>query len=286
MTVYRGRFAPSPTGPLHLGSLVAAVGSWVRARSQNGAWLIRIEDIDPPREVPGAAADILETLAAFGMRSDETVVYQSTRANAYQRQFDALKSEQRVFPCWCSRSDLEPFGGLHRDRCIAPPDSTRTPAWRMRVRDESVLFVDRALGRQHQNLREEVGDFVVLRNDGWFAYQLAVVIDDAAQGITEVVRGADLLDSTARQIFLQQSLGLPTPAYLHLPLVIGDDGRKLSKQDRAHPVDRTDPVPTLQHSLRFLGFDISGVAPNIDALFATAIRQADTKLLRSGDNVS
>ena len=142
------------------------------------------------------------------------------------------------------------------------------------------------MGRQHQNLREEVGDFVVLRNDGWFAYQFAVVVDDAEQHVTEVVRGADLLDSTARQIFLQQLLGLPTPAYLHLPLVIGDDGRKLSKQDRAHPVNRYDPIPALQHALAFLGIDTAGVPSKIDALLDAAIRQVDEKLLHSGNNVS
>ena len=286
MKSYRGRFAPSPTGPLHLGSLVAAVGSWVRARRCNGVWLVRIEDIDPPREVPGAAADILETLAAFGMHSDEPVVYQSARSAAYQRAFDELNAQHQVFPCWCSRADLEPFGGIHPQECVASRDASRAPAWRVRVRDEPVLFVDRAMGRQHQNLREDVGDFVVLRTEGWFAYQLAVVVDDAEQEITEVVRGADLLDSTPRQIFLQRLLGLPTPGYLHLPLILGVDRRKLSKQDRARPVDRRDPVPALKYALDFLGFDMGGVTAKIDALLDAAVRQADIELLHIGNNVS
>ncbi|MBS0556056.1 MAG: glutamyl-Q tRNA(Asp) synthetase [Proteobacteria bacterium] len=228
---YRGRFAPSPTGQLHFGSLVAAVGSWIRARSQNGAWIIRMEDLDPPREVPGAAADILETLAAFGMESDEPVMFQSRREAAYAAAFERLKALDAVFPCWCSRAELEPFGGIHR-ACVATRDPARAPAWRV---------------------RDEVGDFVIRRVEGWYAYQLAVVVDDADQGITEVVRGADLLDSTPRQIHLQRLLGLPTPAYLHLPLALDADGRKLSKQDRAQPVDRTDPLPALRAALRFLG---------------------------------
>ncbi len=219
MHTYRGRFAPSPTGPLHLGSLVAALGSWLRARQRDGVWLIRIEDLDPPREVPGAASDILRTLSAFGLESDEPVIEQSTRTDAYRREFARLDSN--VYRCWCSRADLEPFGGIHPATCVAPPDPSRAPAWRVRVRDDVIGFVDQVFGRQAQNLREEVGDFVVLRTEGWFAYQLAVVVDDAAQQITEIVRGADLLDSTPRQIYLQHLLGYATPAYLHLPIVLG-----------------------------------------------------------------
>ena len=270
---YRGRFAPSPTGPLHFGSLVAAVGSWLRARAQGGAWVVRMEDIDPPREVPGAAADILATLAAFGMESDEPVLYQSRREGAYRSAFERLRGE--VFPCWCSRADLDAHGGLHRGTCVAPAAPDRNPAWRLRVPDVTVAFDDVALGAQRQNLREQAGDFVVLRADGWFAYQLAVVVDDAYQGITEVVRGADLLDSTPRQIHLQRLLGLPTPAYLHLPLVIDSEGRKLSKQDRARPVDRGDPVPALRAALAFLGCEIHGVAARVDSLLAAAAPRLD-----------
>ena len=273
MNTYRGRFAPSPTGPLHLGSLVAALGSWLRARQQNGVWLIRIEDLDPPREVPGAAEDILETLAAFGLESDEPVIHQSTRTEAYRAEFMRIASQ--VYRCWCSRADLERFNGIHPPTCVAPPDPTRAPAWRVRVTDTMIEFVDPVFGRQAQNLREEVGDFVVLRTEGWFAYQLAVVVDDEAQKITEIVRGADLLDSTPRQIHLQRLLGYVTPDYLHLPVVIGEDGRKLSKQDRARPVDRDDPLPALRAALEFLGIRSAGVPGSITALLRAAIEQFD-----------
>ena len=273
MSRYRGRFAPSPTGPLHLGSLVAALGSWLRARQRDGVWLLRIEDLDPPREVPGSASSILQTLSAFGLESDEPVIEQSTRTDAYRAEFARLDSN--VYRCWCSRADLEPFGGIHPAKCIAPPDPSRAPAWRVRVSDEVIGFVDQAFGPQSQNLREEVGDFVVLRTEGWFAYQLAVVVDDAAQRISEVVRGADLLDSTPRQIYLQHLLGYATPTYLHLPIVLGDDGRKLSKQDRARPVDRSDPIPALRAALGFLGIRTEGIAGEIDELLRSAIDQFD-----------
>ena len=272
---YRGRFAPSPTGPLHFGSLVAALGSWARARSQNGAWIVRMEDLDPPREFPGAAADIVAALAAFGMSSDEPMLYQSARAAAYTDAFERLRHAGHVFPCWCSRSDLAATHGLHRGTCVAGEDATRAPAWRLRAPDLVVGFDDLALGRQSQNLRDAVGDFVIRRVEGWYAYQLAVVVDDAAQGITEIVRGADLLDSTPRQIHLQRLLRLPTPAYLHLPLVLDAEGRKLSKQDRARPIDRDDPVPALRAALEFLGMDPRGVAANVQALLDAALRQFD-----------
>jgi len=278
---YRGRFAPSPTGPLHFGSLVAAVGSWARARSQNGAWIIRMEDLDPPREVPGAAADIVATLAEFGMESDEPVLYQSTRTADYAAAFARLRHDDQVFPCWCSRSDLETQHGIHRGACVAAPDPARAPAWRLHAPDASIEFDDLARGRQTQNLRETAGDFVIRRVEGWYAYQLAVVIDDAQQRISEVVRGADLLDSTPRQILLQQLLGLPTPAYLHLPLVLDADGRKLSKQDHALPVAARDPVPALRAALTFLGMDARG-AMNVDDMLRTAAAQFDPAKLPQG----
>ncbi|MEP6484276.1 MAG: tRNA glutamyl-Q(34) synthetase GluQRS [Rudaea sp.] len=281
MNSYRGRFAPSSTGPLHLGSLVAAVGSWLRARSRNGRWIIRMEDLDPPREVPGAAADIIATLSAFGMTSDEPILYQSHRADVYRVAFDQLKRRDLVYPCWCSRTDLEAFSGIHPIHCIAKPDPSREPAWRLRVPNRTIAFDDLARGAQSQDLRNEVGDFVVLRSEGWFAYQLAVVIDDAAQGITEVVRGADLLDSTPRQILLQQLLDLPTPDYLHLPLVVDASGRKLSKQDRARPVDAADPVPALRAALEYLAIDSRGTAATIDSLLSASIRQFDPEALRA-----
>jgi len=272
---YRGRFAPSPTGALHFGSLVAALGSWARARAQNGTWIVRMEDLDPPREVPGAAADILATLAAFGIASDEPLLFQSTRQGVYAEAFERLRRDGLVFPCWCSRSDVAATHGLHRGACVASADASRAPAWRLRAPDLVVKFSDLALGRQAQNLREAAGDFVVRRVEGWYAYQLAVVVDDAAQGITEVVRGADLLDSTPRQIYLQQLLQLPTPAYLHLPLVLDAEGRKLSKQDRARPVDRDDPVPALRAALDYLGIDARGIAGSVDALLHAAATQFD-----------
>lgn len=250
---YRGRFAPSPTGALHFGSLVAALGSWLRARSRGGSWLLRIEDLDPPREIAGAAQGQIATLAAFGMASDEPVVWQHTRGEAYAAALAALSARGLAFPCWCSRSDLARNDGLHRGACLAAPDPARTPAWRARVPAARIGFDDALVGRYMQDLQNEVGDFVLRRVEGYFAYQLAVVVDDAWQGVSEVVRGADLLDSTPRQIWLQRELGLPTPAYVHLPLALGPDGRKLSKQDRALPVDAAEPLPALRAALRFLG---------------------------------
>lgn len=250
---YRGRFAPSPTGALHFGSLVAAVGSWLRARSLGGSWLIRIEDLDPPREVAGAARQQIETLAAFGMESDEPIVWQHTRHEAYAAALQQLVADGVAFPCACSRTDLLRSNGLHYGNCTVSPDTARATAWRVRVPDRIVSFVDAVLGRCEQNLRDSVGDFVIRRSDGLFAYQLAVVVDDAWQQISEVVRGADLLDSTPRQIWLQQQLSLAQPGYLHLPLVMDADGRKLSKQDRALPVDPATPLPALRQALHFLG---------------------------------
>lgn len=249
---YRGRFAPSPTGRLHFGSLVAALGSWLFARAAGGRWLVRIEDLDREREVAGAARDILITLEAFGMTSDEPVLVQGGRTTLYADALRQLEADGHVYRCWCSRADLERFGGLHPARCVAPPAS-RPPAWRLRVGTEAIAFDDALCGRVEQDLAAEVGDFVVWRADGACAYQLAVVVDDAAQGISDIVRGADLLDSTPRQILLQRLLGLPQPRYAHLPLALDAHGRKLSKQDAAHPVDAGDPLPALRAALAFLG---------------------------------
>lgn len=252
-STYRGRFAPSPTGALHFGSLVAALGSWLRARHQQGRWIVRIEDLDPPREVAGAAQQQLETLAAFGLVSDEPVLWQHDRHDAYAAALQHLIEQNQAFACWCTRSELQRHRGLHHSPCVGAPDARRQPAWRLRVPDETLGFDDVLLGRYEQRLAADVGDFVIRRVEGYFAYQLAVVVDDAAQGITEVVRGADLLDSTPRQILLQRCLGLPTPRYLHLPLALDADGRKLSKQDNALPVQRSDPLPALRRALEFLG---------------------------------
>lgn len=249
---YRGRFAPSPTGPLHFGSLVAALGSWLLARHADGEWLVRVEDLDPPREVAGAAAGQLRTLAGFGLASDGPVLWQSTRGGAYQAALDQLLASGRAFACHCSRTALAGDGGIHR-HCVAGARRA-DPAIRMRVDDGArVAFEDAIQGRFEQDVAAEVGDFVLRRADGPWAYQLAVVVDDAAQGITDVVRGADLLDSTPRQLLLQRALGLPTPRHAHLPLVLDGEGRKLSKSLAALPVDASDPLPALRAAWTSLG---------------------------------
>ncbi|WP_242107233.1 tRNA glutamyl-Q(34) synthetase GluQRS [Luteimonas aquatica] len=249
---YRGRFAPSPTGPLHAGSLLAAFGSWLMARHAGGQWLVRVEDIDPPREAPGAADAQLRTLAAFGLLPDAPVLRQSTRGAAYRAALDRLLTQGDAFLCHCSRSDHADAGGVHR-ACV-PGASRPDPAVRLRVPDGTVIAFDDGLqGRVEQDVSREVGDFVLRRADGLWAYQLAVVVDDQAQGISEIVRGADLLDSTPRQILLQRRLGLPTPGYAHLPLVLGEDGRKLSKSLAALPIDDDAPLPALRRAWRALG---------------------------------
>ncbi|HET6430980.1 tRNA glutamyl-Q(34) synthetase GluQRS [Dyella sp.] len=278
---YRGRFAPSPTGLLHFGSLVAAVGSWLCARAGGGQWLVRMEDIDPPRAVAGSAQAILAALPAFGLLPDGPVLFQSERRGAYDVAFEQLRAANQVFPCWCSRSDLAIHGGLHRDgACVAPPDLERAPAWRLRVPDIEIDFDDALQGPQRQNLREVAGDFVIRRVEGFYAYQLACVVDDAVQGITEVVRGADLLDTTPRQIYLQRCLGLLTPRYLHLPLVLDGQGRKLSKSTRANAVDPSDPLPALRRALAFLGLPHAEPAAGAQELLAQAAAQFDRAQLR------
>ncbi|HEV2680952.1 MAG TPA: tRNA glutamyl-Q(34) synthetase GluQRS [Rhodanobacter sp.] len=277
---YRGRFAPSPTGYLHFGSLVAALGSWLCARHAGGQWLLRVEDIDPPREVPGSAASILTALPAFGLVGDAAPLFQSQRIDAYDAAFEQLRAASLVFPCWCSRSELAGANGIHRDgRCIAAPDPALPPAWRLRVPDIEIAFDDALQGPQRQHLRVQDGDFVIRRVEGFYAYQLACVVDDAYQGITEVVRGHDLLDSTARQIWLQRCLGLPTPAYRHLPLALDADGRKLSKSEQAFPVDPADPLPALRRALAFLQLPVPAVASNADDLLTQALADFDPAVL-------
>ena len=249
----RGRFAPSPTGRLHFGSLVAALGSWLYARRAGGRWIVRMEDIDREREVEGAADDILATLDAFGLASDEEIVYQSRRGDLYASALARLELDGHAYRCWCSRSDLEPSAGIHPAGCIATPTAARAPAWRLRVREHRIAFDDAIQGPQFQDLARDVGDFVIWRADGACAYQLAVVVDDAEQGIDQVVRGADLLDSTPRQILLQRLLGPEQPAYAHLPLALETDGRKLSKHAAALAVDARAPLPALRAALHFLG---------------------------------
>jgi glutamyl-Q tRNA(Asp) synthetase len=273
---YVGRFAPSPTGDLHFGSLVAALGSWLRARAQRGTWLIRVEDIDPPREVPGSTARIIATLAAFGMSSDGPVVLQSARPHQYEAALAHLVASGVAFPCACSRKQLEGTAGRHRLACL-PPAADVAHAWRARVPDTVVGFTDQVIGSYQQTLRADVGDFVLRRVDGHYAYQLAVVVDDAAQGVTEVVRGADLLDSTPRQIWLQQMLGLPTPHYLHLPLVLDEHGHKLGKSSSSMPVDASNPLPALRAALAALGQEVHATCTTRDTLLQAAVAAFDVR---------
>jgi len=255
-----GRFAPSPTGPLHFGSLVAAVGSYLEARHLGGRWSLRIEDLDRPRCRDEFAEEMLRTLAAFGFAWDGMVTWQSRRGQAYDRALERLADLGQIYPCACTRreladSQLAPDGAVvYPGTCRGglPPGKTAR-ASRLRVPAETIGFVDAIQGAMSQNLAIEVGDFVLQRADGIFAYQLAVVVDDAEQGITEVVRGADLLASTPRQVLLQRLLGYGTPRYAHLPVAVDRSGEKLSKQSRALAVDSARPLPTLLAALRFLG---------------------------------
>lgn len=270
---YRGRFAPSPTGRLHFGSLLAALASWLCARHAGGRWLIRVEDIDPQREVAGSAAAIVQTLADLGLVPDEPVLYQSTRAAAYRAALERLRERDLAFPCWCSRRALAEHGGVHRDgRCVSPPDPDRPPAWRLRVDDRTIRFVDALQGPQIEHLREHAGDFVLLRADGFWAYQLACAVDDAHQGITDVVRGRDLLDSTPRQILLLQLLELPVPAYRHIGLATDAAGRKLSKSAADRALDAGRWLPVLGAALRALGLpalaDVDAPQAMLDAALA------------------
>jgi len=257
---YRGRFAPSPTGPLHFGSLVAAMGSFLDARAHQGQWLVRIEDLDPPREIPGATQSILDTLDAFGLHADGDILYQSQRIVHYQQALDKLETHGHCYPCACSRRDIQQIAGNAAAAGIYPgtcrnglPAGREARATRLRVPDREIGFRDRLQGDIRAWLPEDCGDFILKRADGLFAYQLAVVVDDALQGITHVVRGADLLDSTPRQILLQQLLGYHVPQYLHLPVAANRLGEKLSKQTRAAPVDAARALPTLLEAARFLG---------------------------------
>ena len=265
---YVGRFAPSPTGPLHAGSVVAALGSWLDARAHGGRWLLRIEDIDPPRCPPGTDALILNQLARLGLQPDAPPTWQSQREAGYAAALQRLIDAGLAFPCACTRKDLAAAQGArerHGERVY--PGSCRPEngglrgrparAWRLRCPAGVVRWHDRRLGVQAQDVAAEVGDFVLKRADGLWAYQLAVVVDDAVQGINEVVRGADLADNTPRQILLQRALGLPTPRYLHLPLVLAADGQKLSKQNGAAAIDLERPLATLQTAAQVL--DLQGL---------------------------
>ncbi|KQV60682.1 glutamyl-Q tRNA(Asp) ligase [Pelomonas sp. Root1217] len=257
---YRGRFAPSPTGPLHAGSLVAALASWLDARAHGGEWLVRIEDVDGPRCPPGMDEVILGQLAALGLRPDEQPVWQSRRGDLYQAALDRLIASGHAYGCACTRAEISAAAGpkpkhgelIYPGTCRNGTQGRPARAWRFRV-DGRIDWQDRRLGTQSQDLTTEVGDFVLKRADGLWAYQLAVVVDDADQGITDIVRGEDLADNTPRQIALQRALGFPTPHYLHTPLVLAMDGHKLSKQNGAAAIDLADPAGRLRDAAAELG---------------------------------
>ena len=259
---YRGRFAPTPSGPLHFGSLVAALGSWLQARAAGGEWLVRMEDLDPPREVAGAADAILRSLEAHGLVWDGPLLYQSERGEFYFQVFEELDRLGLLYGCACTRKEISeamprgPFGPVYTGRCRHGVPAGREPrSLRVRVEAGDTGFTDPLQGPFFQHLEREVGDFVVRRADGLTAYQLAVVADDADQGVSEVVRGSDLLDSTPRQLYLQQVLGLPRPDYLHLPVAANRSGKKWSKQTHAPALLDDDPMPALAAAWHFLGQD-------------------------------
>ncbi|TCS38384.1 glutamyl-Q tRNA(Asp) synthetase [Paucimonas lemoignei] len=291
---YIGRFAPSPTGPLHRGSLVAAMASYLDARAHGGKWLVRIEDIDEPRCPPGVAEDILATLAAFGMRWDGEVVWQSRRKHLYEAAFARLG--RWVYPCGCTRREIADSRiGIAADGAAVYPGTCRhglapgktARASRVRVPDAGdpagvIRFEDRWMGIVSQQLATEVGDFVLKRADGFWAYQLAVVVDDADQGITHIVRGADLLDSTPRQIYLQQLLEAPTPSYLHVPVVTNEIGEKLSKQTGAMALDTEAPLAELLRAAQFLGLQIDGPPDSVEAFWTVAVTAWQMRLRLDG----
>lgn len=280
MTSYIGRFAPSPTGPLHQGSLVAAMASYLDARAHAGQWLVRIEDIDEARTVPGAADAILQCLTALGMQWHGEIVWQSRRKALYQAAFERLGND--VYACGCTRKEIADSRiGIASDGAAVYPGTCRNGlvpgktarAYRLRVPDdasECITFNDRWVGTVTQHLATEVGDFVLKRADGFWAYQLAVVVDDADQGVTHVVRGADLLDSTPRQIYLQRLLGVPTPRYMHVPVLTNAAGEKLSKQTGARPLDLTRPIDALLAAAHFLQLPVTE-AQSIDAFWRQAM---------------
>lgn len=278
---YRGRFAPSPTGPLHFGSLVAALGSYLDARHHQGSWLVRMEDLDSEREVKGASSEILRALEAFGFAWDEPVIYQSRRREAYRESLEELLRRGLAYPCGCSRKEIAGIAPQGLDGPIYPgtcrgglPPGKQARCVRLLTPDRTIEVRDRIQGPIRQNLQREVGDFVIRRADGFHAYQLAVVLDDAWQAINQAVRGADLLDSTPRQYYLQRLLKLPQPGYAHLPLAIDKAGRKLSKQHRDAPVDTRRPLDALLQALAFLGQPMPPARPlSLDDFWRWAIAE-------------
>ncbi|CAA6827685.1 MAG: glutamyl-Q-tRNA synthetase [uncultured Thiotrichaceae bacterium] len=287
MVDYIGRFAPSPTGHLHLGSLVAAVGSYVRAKNRNGQWLVRMEDLDPLREESEAKVSILQDLERHGLHWDGDVEFQSQRQSYYEAALDALKDQDLVYPCYCSRKFLiataerGEFGMIYPGHCRNGAEATKAPSIRVRTHNDPLCFNDLTCGELCQRLESALGDFIVKRSDGYIAYQLAVVVDDHGQGITEVVRGADLLGNTPRQIHLQQLLGYETPEYFHLPLMMNDQGQKLSKQTHAPGLEKGKEIANLEQVLRFLAFDIGKDESwgSVDELLIFAVKNSPDWLL-------
>jgi glutamyl-Q tRNA(Asp) synthetase len=265
---YRGRFAPSPTGQLHFGSLVAAVASYCQARASQGTWLLRIEDIDTPREVAGASDDIIQTLNNFGFEWDERISFQSQRSEEYRDALEKLNDKGLLYPCACSRKEIARISklGIYPGTCRdGLPDGRHARSWRIRTPHASIHFIDAIQGPQHFDMQQAVGDFVLKRADGLFAYQLAVAIDDAQQGITQVVRGCDLLESSPRQIYIQQQLGLPSPDYAHHPVVVDEQGEKLSKSTLSPALKAGQISQQLYLALKFLGHpppaELKGAGP-------------------------
>ena len=282
--MYIGRFAPSPTGLLHIGSLLTALASYADARAHGGRWLVRMEDLDPPREMAGAADDILRTLEAFGFEWDGGVAYQSRRYDLYHEALGRLKAKGLVYPCDCSRKDWQAVAragadGFVYNGCCAGLDPQRalhaSPAWRVRVPDEIIGFDDAVVGHYAQNLAHDIGDFVLLRADGFWAYQLAVVADDAAQGITHIVRGQDLLVSTPRQLWLQRALDTPEPHYAHLPLLVNGAGQKWSKQTLAPALDLGAREALLRQVMAYLKLPAAPEVGRPQDLLAWAVRHWD-----------
>ena len=275
--VYRGRFAPTPSGPLHFGSMVAAVGSYLDARAQGGSWALRIDDLDRPRIAPGATDAILRCLEGFQLHWDGEIVYQSTRTHAYQLALEQLRARGMAYACACSRKEIgEGTAGerVYPGTCRnGLPPGRAARAWRVRTENAAIEFVDLLQGRMRQNLAAQIGDFVLYRADGVYAYHLACALDDHAQGVTHVVRGADLLDSTPRQIYLQELLTLATPAYLHLPIALNAAGEKLSKQTLARGVQTHRAAAVLTEVLSFLGHAPPGevTAQGVTALWQWAV---------------
>ncbi|MCL1140033.1 tRNA glutamyl-Q(34) synthetase GluQRS [Shewanella pneumatophori] len=278
-TSYIGRFAPSPSGPLHFGSLIAALGSYLRARSMGGKWLVRIEDIDPPREIAGASSAILNTLEAYGLEWDEEVLYQSQRLDIYQARIEQLLQDNQAYYCQCTRKQIQAMGGSYDGRCGQLPQALTQGAIRVRNPYAVAHFVDQHMGQVSVDEAFAAEDFIIKRSDGLYAYQLAVVLDDIHQNITEVVRGCDLLEPTCRQESLYQILQSPVPKWLHLPLACAEKGRKLSKQNHAPAIDNLHPQASINAALAFLGQSPVTTESQVSTMIAQAVEQFDLALV-------